>query len=1227
MGLVYEATDTSRGSVVALKQLSGSHASALLRFKQEFRSLADLSHANLAALYELFTADGSWFFSMELVDGVDFLSYVRGGSPAGAGAPGVTAETSDRAVTGEISTPAIEIEPAAGHAPSPDQIARLRGVLPPLASGLVALHGANTLHCDIKPSNVMVEPSGRLVLLDFGLATPVRDYDSEGRALSIAGTVSYMAPEQATGEALTPAVDWYAVGVMMYQVLAGQVPFTGSTSDVLRAKLTTAPPPLPKTVPADLAELCLALLRRTPSERPSGPDVLAWLGMSPQEPGASEEVFFGRGTHLASLREALADVQSNRPSMAFVRGRSGAGKSYLVHHFLSSLRSERDIVILPGRCYEEESVPYKALDSLIDALAVRLRRMPKEDVAALAPRDVSALTRLFPVLRDVPAFEFSARREQGILNPQEVRRRAFLALRELFARLSDRYLVVVHIDDLQWGDDDSAALLGDLLRPPDPPVLLLLCSYRSEWADRSSCIRTLRAAVEGSGAVAHEIAVEPFDVEDAMRLAAALLPEHAADGQERAARIARESGGMPFFIHALARYAESDLASAPGSGAGELDDVILRRVERFVPEARRLLQTIAVCGHPVTRRDACRAAGFDGVDPGTLRLLRTEHLIRSTGPEDRDWVEPYHDRIREVIAAHMDPAVRSDFHSRLAFALEASDDRDLEAVAVHFEGAGKADRAADYYQQAGDAAADALAFGRAARLFSRALALGSGTPEQERSLRIKYADALANDGHGHEAGHEYLRATEGAALDLVRDLRLKAAYQYCVSGHLEEGREALRKLLEHVGGRLKDSRVSVIAGLLWTRARLRLRGLQFQPRPESAIEPHALVVSDVTWAASAGISMFDVLAGAELQARNLLQALTIGEPYRVARALAWEAAHSSNGAGKSWPRTERLLAEARRISAAIGHPHAEAMVALSTGIAEFTMGRWQSARDRLGEAEERLRTTCTGVAWELDTCNAFGLWARMYGGDFLDMGRRADVLMREANERGDLYASTTIGGFVLPHVLLAQGRPDEAMRAVDDAMGRWRPTEYRLQHLNSLYARVYIDLYSGDSAASLLRAERARREWVSSGFYGQIQMSRIVGESLLGRAALLMSVDGKEPHRMARIVRKTIRRLDAERTKWGHALANLLRAGQLHQTGRSADAAQLLDRTAATLDEVPMTQYAATARWRAAQLLGSGSKADALRESARAWATREGVADIDRLSDTFVFRLTPVGSV
>ena len=128
----------------------------------------------------------------------------------------------------------------AGLPPRPD--GRLRDALAQLIAGVLALHEAGKLHCDIKPLNVRVTPAGRVVLLDFGLV-------SEGPAepdpyeSGIAGSVSYMSPEQAPGQVLTEATDWYAVGAMLFEALTGTVPFRGPVTGVLRAKQQAEPPP------------------------------------------------------------------------------------------------------------------------------------------------------------------------------------------------------------------------------------------------------------------------------------------------------------------------------------------------------------------------------------------------------------------------------------------------------------------------------------------------------------------------------------------------------------------------------------------------------------------------------------------------------------------------------------------------------------------------------------------------------------------------------------------------------------------------------------------------------------------------------------------------------------------------------------------------------------------------------------------------------------------------
>jgi serine/threonine protein kinase len=142
---------------------------------------------------------------------------------------------------------------------------RLRSALAQLVSALVAVHAAGRVHRDVKPANILVTAEGRVVLLDFGLATALAQTSSE--IDDVVGTPAYMAPEQAEGGAVGSEVDWYAVGVVLFAALTGSLPFDGSTADIIAMKMTfEAPAPHQRTpgVPPDLDALCVELLRRAP---------------------------------------------------------------------------------------------------------------------------------------------------------------------------------------------------------------------------------------------------------------------------------------------------------------------------------------------------------------------------------------------------------------------------------------------------------------------------------------------------------------------------------------------------------------------------------------------------------------------------------------------------------------------------------------------------------------------------------------------------------------------------------------------------------------------------------------------------------------------------------------------------------------------------------------------------------------------------------------------------
>jgi serine/threonine protein kinase len=1223
-GVVYEAFDQERGSPVALKTLRHASEEALYRLKREFRALADIAHPNLVSLYELLSDGRQWFFTMELVEGRSFHDHVCSGGGESLSefpdSPGAmdSAEDTQTAVPGD----GIAAEQHGRARASEDPRRRfdpecLRSALRQAAAGIRALHAAGKLHRDIKSSNVLVTRSGRVVLLDFGLVTELELAAEEDHSLAMAGTPTYMSPEQGAGKPTSEASDWYSLGVMLYEALTGQSPFAGTSSDILREKQIREPRPpreLVPGIPEDLDRLCCELLRRDPRRRPKGLQILQRLGGDLSHSDFASAVpasrrgspFVGRQAELARLLEALRKVEQGQPLTVALHGDSGMGKSALVLRFLDGIRSSHPhAVILAGRCFERESVPYKALDSLMDALSHHLKSLSRSRVEALMPRDILALARLFPVLRRVEAVAGARRRVLEIRDVHELRRRAFGAFRELLTRLTEEAPLVLFIDDLHWGDVDSAALLEELMRPPEPPPLLLIVAYRTEEASTSTVLRKLLPERFGSEQW-QEIRVDPLDPAESRDLARALL-SRAREPEGLADAVARESSGNPFFLSELARSVRGegdralpDVDGAP-SAAITLDSVIRTRLSSLSAGARRFLETVAVAGRPVRFAVVNEAAEPDPRE-NVIEVLRISHFIRTREIETREEIEAYHDRIREVIVAGLSAAELKEHHHRLALALEASGHVDPEWLAMHWKEAENLERAAEYAASAARQASEALAFERAARLYRLALDLSSAVePETRRSLQVNLGDALANDGRGAEAASSYRTAAEGAPKAQALELGRRAAEQLVHSGHLDQGLPLLRNVLRQVGFHYPDSTLGSLLFFLFHRMRIRLRGLKFRERDESQIAPEQLIRIDTLWSVSLGLSMIDTLRGRDFQGRHLLLALKAGDPYRVARAIANEAGYSATGGPPNARRTAELVERATALAARVGRPQAIGVTQVAVGITAYAEGRWKAAWELAQKGEAILRERCTGVTWELDTTHIYSLRGLFYLGEIAELCARLPTLLREARERDDLFAETSLRtrhGYV---AWLAADRPDRAGSELRDSIARWSTKAFYMQHYYALVAQADIALYAGDPT-SALRVLRERQPALERSrllrvHHLRIEWLHLYARSLIGEGTRSA---GTESDSLVREAEATARRIEREGVHWGDALAALVRASIASFRGNREEAARRLGFAASHFALADMGLYAAVSRRRLGSILG-GEKGRALADSADAW--------------------------
>jgi len=726
MGTVYRAHDPMLDRDVAVKVVSAYNlgTEGRQRLLHEAQAIAKLNHPNIVAVYDAGEVHGAPYIVMELVEGQSL------------------------------------------HESRPKDFKRIVAIAGQVCEALQHAHEQGIVHRDLKPENVLLARDGTAKLMDFGIARSVASrLTAEGQ---IIGTVFYLAPELALGQDFDGRADLYALGVMLYELTTGALPFAqGDPLAVISQHLhASVVPPRAKNseVPPLLDSLIVRLMGKRPEDRPTSAaevrqslereDLLEAGAHGERELALIDRIargrFVGRERELGEAHTFWSKALAGEGQTLLISGEPGIGKTRLMRELATHVEVTGGRALV-GTCYAEGGAPYapfaQILRRTLGEVSQNGHALPEfvlADLLTLAPD-------LRPYYDEVPP--------NPPLEPQAEQQRLFENVVAFCSALSEQNPLLLVLDDAHWADSGSLSMLRHLARRLRHKRVLLMATYREVELDEARPFHEVMLDLNRER-LAARMKLSRLSREETEALLAAIFEEQITP--EFLDGIYRETEGNPFFIEEVCRtlVEEGKLSFENGRWhRPSMDELeipqsvrvaIQSRVASMAEAHQEALRLAAVLGREFDYDTLAKASELDE-DTLIEALEAAEHaqLIEEVGGKGVTF-----SFLHALIPATLEESVhtlrRRKLHRQAAAAIESLRPEDLEALAYHHGESGNESKALEYYARAGDRAAAAYANQEAERYYRAALGLVHTSTEEAR-LRSGLGVILSRLGQLQEA--------------------------------------------------------------------------------------------------------------------------------------------------------------------------------------------------------------------------------------------------------------------------------------------------------------------------------------------------------------------------------------------------------------------------------------------------------------------------------------------